>query len=57
MTKIACIKCGTEIKGGCYNTPRGVFCCKCYEKVPQRTKDKFLQETLQRLAGVTKFLD
>lgn len=56
MKKVVCIQCGTEINGGCYNTPRGVFCCKCYEEVPQRTKDKFLQETLQRLAEAGKLL-
>lgn len=51
MNKILkCKKCGKEIQGGHYNTPNGAYCCECWEKTPQQSKDKVLADALKKLA-------
>jgi hypothetical protein len=45
-----CKECGTAISGGAYNTPLGLFCCKCWEKKPQETKDNAFKKSHEDLA-------
>lgn len=53
MSKILrCKKCGIEINGGCYNTPRGVYCCKCWEAKPERVREKAFKEAIKNLSAV-----
>lgn len=52
--EINCCKCGKEIKGGHYNSPRGKFCISCYEKVPEKQKDEDLPEALKALVGIVR---
>lgn len=55
MKKILkCKKCSKPIQGGFYNTPNGVYCCECWDKVPQRKKDKALADALRNLAIIGK---
>lgn len=49
---LKCKKCGAEIKGGFYNTPKGVYCCECWDNVPQRKKDKALADALRKLSAL-----
>lgn len=51
---LKCCKCHQEIKGGFYNTPRGVFCCNCWGKKPQKEKDNAFADTLKALAIIGK---
>lgn len=49
MKDLKCCKCKQIIKGGFYNAPSGAYCCKCWEKVPQKVKIKPLQMRLKTL--------
>lgn len=51
---LKCCKCGSEIKGGYYNSPIGPHCCNCWEKVDKRFKNMALTETLMGLAALGK---
>ncbi len=49
---ILCKVCGKDVsKCGFYNTPHGIHCSACWERVPEKVKDKALQETLGVLAS------
>lgn len=57
MNKILkCKKCGKEIQGGFYNTPIGVYCCKCWDRVPQSKKDMAFFEAMANLAAKGKII-
>lgn len=51
-----CKKCGKEIQGGCYNTPEGIYCCECWEKIPKRGKKRLEHEALLRYAQVGRII-
>jgi len=44
--KVKCKECNMTIKGGCYNTPYGIYCCECWEKQPLKKKEGALQKAL-----------
>lgn len=54
---IKCKQCGTEIKGGFYNTPNGAFCSDCWKKKPKEVKDKALSDTLKGLTMLGKIVN
>ncbi len=49
MQEIKCKGCARVIKGGHYNTPRGPFCVKCWEKTPAQVKNMDLIKVLTSL--------
>lgn len=45
-----CEKCGKPVKGGCYNTPYGVFCVDCWEnKTDEKVKEDCKKRALKKL--------
>ena len=56
MKKLECKQCNKLIENGCYNTPYGVFCPECWNKVPQKLKDKMFEKTLIDLAAIGKLI-
>ena len=55
-TALKCVVCGTEIKGGFYNSPRGAHCCQCWKKVPSKTKAEDLEKALKKLPKIHKLI-
>lgn len=53
---LKCCKCGSEIKGGYYNSPDGPHCCDCWEKKSKKYKDAALNDTLKGLATLGKLI-
>ncbi len=56
MKTLKCTRCGKEIKGGFYNAPSGASCCECWDKVPQKEKNKELEKALSKLASIGRNL-
>lgn len=54
MEVIKCKQCKTEITGGFYNTPRGIFCPECWEQKSPAVKRKAYSDTLKQLALLGK---
>lgn len=54
--EIKCCECGTKITGGFYNTPLGVYCCKCWGAKPKSAKALSFTDALIGLAAIGKIL-